>query len=230
MSTNDPGSVLLFGAGGLGREMLQVLRDIAADGGAADCVAFVVDPGLAAPEAVQGVPVRRDAVAMLRSDAGLRVVVALGNPVAREAVAARLAAEAGPRFATLLHPAVWMGETVAIGEGSMVFGFSSATADVRIGRHVLINPGCSIAHDCVLEDFATLAPAVALAGGVHLEHGAELGIGARVAPRLRVGRGALVGAGAVVIGDVLPGSIVAGVPARELPGSPPAPGRRARPV
>ncbi len=210
------GRVVLFGAGGLGREMLQVLRDVAAAGGAAECVAFAVDPGLAAPDSVQGVPVRRDAAAMLRADPTLSVVVALGNPALREAVAARLAAEAGARFATLLHPAAWMGESVAIGEGSMVFGFSSATADVRIGRHVLVNPGCSIAHDCVLEDFATLAPAVALAGGVHLEHGAELGIGARVAPRLRIGRGAMVGAGAMVIGPVAPCVTVAGVPAREL--------------
>jgi acetyltransferase EpsM len=229
MNTNDPGRVLIFGAGGLGREMLQVLRDIAAAGGAAECLAFVVDPGLAAPEAVQGVPVRRDAVAMLRSDTGLRVVVALGNPAAREAVAARLAAEAGARFATLLHPTAWLGAKVAVGEGSMVFGFSSATTDVRIGQHVLINPGCSIAHDCVLDDFATLAPAVALAGGVRVEHGAELGIGARVAPRLCIGHGAMVGSGAVVIRDVAPGATVAGVPARELSCTPTAPGLNARP-
>lgn len=223
MTVSDPGRVVIFGAGGLGREMLQVLRDIAAAGGAAECVAFIVDPGLAAPEAVQGVPVHRDAMAMLRSDAALRVVVALGDPVAREAVAARLTAAAGARFATLLHPAAWLGATVAIAEGSMIYGFSSVTADVRIGRHALINPGCSIAHDCVLEDFATLGPAVALAGGVRVAHGAELGIGARVAPRLRVGRGAIVGAGAVVIGDVASGATVAGVPARELSRSPATP-------
>ena len=165
---------------------------------------------------VHGVPVRRDAAAMLRADTTLQVVVALGNPAAREAIVARLAAEAGARFATLLHPAAWLGETVEIGEGSIVFGFSSLTADVRIGRHVLVNPGCNIAHDCVLGDFATLAPAVAMAGGVRVEHGAELGIGARVAPRLGIGRGAMVGAGAMVIRDVAAGATVAGVPAREL--------------
>ena len=216
MTVSDPGRVVIFGAGGLGREMLQVLRDIAAAGGAAECVAFIVDPGLAAPEAVQGVPVHRDAVAMLRSDAALRVVVALGNPVAREAVAARLVAAVGARFAALLHPAAWLGATVALGEGSMMFGFSSATANVSIGRHVLINPGCTIAHDCVLEDFVTLAPSTALAGGVVVERGAKLGIGASVAPRLRIGAGALVGAGAVVIRDVAAGTTVAGVPARPL--------------
>jgi acetyltransferase EpsM len=216
MNPPAPGRVLVFGAGGLGKEILQMLRDIAASGRSAECVAFGVDPGVEAPDAVHGVPVRRDAEAMLRADATLHVVVALGNPAAREAIAERLAAEADARFATLVHPAAWLGNTVEIGEGSMVFGFSSATSDVHIGRHVLVNPGCNIAHDCVLGDFVTLAPAVALAGGVRVEHGAELGIGARVAPRLGIGRASMVGAGAVVIGDVAAGATVAGVPAREL--------------
>ena len=81
----------------------------------------------------------------------------------------------------------------------------------------------------MLDDFATLAPAVALAGGVRVEHGAELGIGARVAPRLCIGHGAMVGSGAVVIRDVAPGATVAGVPARELSCTPTAPGLNARP-
>ena len=211
-----PGRTLVFGAGGLGREMLSVLRDIAQAGHAADCVAFAVDPGLDAPDIVHGVPVRRDAGAMLRADPALSVVVALGNPALRAAVVARLHAEAGPRFATLLHPIAWIGQSVTIGAGSIVFGFTSATSDVRIGDHVLVNPGCTLAHDVVLEDFATLAPAVALAGGVRLERGAEIGIGARVAPRLTIGRGAMVGAGAMVIRAVAAGVTVAGVPARPL--------------
>jgi acetyltransferase-like isoleucine patch superfamily enzyme len=47
-----------------------------------------------------------------------------------------------------------------------------------------------------------------------VERGASLGSGAVVLGGLRVGAGALVGAGAVVTGDVDPGAVVAGVPAR----------------
>lgn len=211
-----PGRVAIFGAGGLAREMRQVMRDIAAAGQPSDLVAFIVDPGLEAPDTVHGVPVARDAVAMLRADAGLRIVVALGDPAAREAAVARITAAVGPRFATLVHPRAWIGDTVTIGEGSMIFGFTSATTDVRIGRHVLINPACAIAHDCVLEDFATLAPGVILAGGVRLEAGCNLGTGAKVLPRQCIGRGAVVGGGALVRATVAAGSTVVGVPARRL--------------
>jgi sugar O-acyltransferase (sialic acid O-acetyltransferase NeuD family) len=208
-----PGRVAIFGAGGLGREVLALLRALAEAGGATSCPSFLVDAESPAPAAVHGVLVRRDAESFLRADPDCAVVLALGDPRARARVAARLA---GARFATLVHPGAWIGSFVEIGAGSLLLGPCSASADIRIGRHVLVNPGCTIAHDGVLEDFATLGPGVALAGGVHLEEGAELGIGARVAPRLRIGAGALVGAGAVVIADVPPGARVAGVPARPL--------------
>lgn len=211
-----PGRVVVFGAGGLGRELLQVLRDIAASGLHAECVAFAVDPGFAPGAEIDGVPVREDIAAMLRHDPALGVVVALGNPAARAAAVARLQAEGAKRFATLRHPTAWIGKQVSIGEGAMVFGHTSMTTNVTVGRHVLVNPGCTIAHDAVLEDFATLGPSVALAGGVHLEAGVEIGIGARVAPRIRIGRDAILGAGTVVIRHVPKGVTVVGVPGREL--------------
>jgi UDP-2-acetamido-3-amino-2,3-dideoxy-glucuronate N-acetyltransferase len=48
-----------------------------------------------------------------------------------------------------------------------------------------------------------------------VERGASLGSGVIVLGGVRIGARALVGAGAVVTGDVAPGSVVAGVPARE---------------
>ena len=51
-----------------------------------------------------------------------------------------------------------------------------------------------------------------------VERGASLGSGAVVLGGVRVGAGAIVGAGAVVTRDVSPGEVVAGSPARVLPG------------
>jgi sugar O-acyltransferase (sialic acid O-acetyltransferase NeuD family) len=201
----------IFGAGGLGREVLAL-----AQGLSWRVPMFLVDPGHPGAEFVHGVPVHRDAIPRLRADPGCAVIVAIGNPADRARATARLEAAIGPRFATLVHPAATIGPHVSLAPGCMVLGPASATADIRIGRHVLVNPGCTLAHDVVIEDFVSLGPGVALAGGARVETGADLGIGARIGPRITVGAGALVGAGAVVLANVLPGGRVAGVPARPI--------------
>lgn len=202
--------IAIYGAGGLGRELLHVLRDMGTP-----CAGFIVDSRFPAPDTIHGVSVYRSAE-VFADDPSVRFVVALGDPLARARVAAELERLVGPRFATIVHSRAWIGGNVSIGDGSIVFGLTSITADAVLGRHVLINPGTTIAHDCRLADFATLGPSCALAGGVIVEEGAELGVGVRVAPRVRIGRRAMVGAGAVCIRPVMADTTVAGVPARPI--------------
>jgi acetyltransferase-like isoleucine patch superfamily enzyme len=51
---------------------------------------------------------------------------------------------------------------------------------------------------------------------VHIEEKVWIGFGASILKGVRVGRGAVIGAGSIVTNDVLPYTIVAGNPAREI--------------
>jgi sugar O-acyltransferase (sialic acid O-acetyltransferase NeuD family) len=207
--------IVIFGAGGLGREVLQVIRDQQRSGGRVECVGFLVDLDFAGPTIVNGIAVFRDITALAK-DSSVRFIVAVGNSAKRARIAERIQLTVGPRFATIVHPSSILGDNVSIESGSIIMPLASITTDVRIGGHVLINPHVSIAHDCLLEDYVSLSPAATLAGGVHLEQGCEIGSGATVIPRQRVGRWSRVGAGAVVIRSVAAHTTVVGVPARQV--------------
>jgi len=54
------------------------------------------------------------------------------------------------------------------------------------------------------------------ASTVTLEGDVFIGFGATLVGNVRIGRGAIVAAGALVVGDVAPGDVVAGVPAKRI--------------
>ena len=200
-------TLLIYGAGGLGREVLAALQI-----SGVDVAGFVVDPGFSDGE-IKGFRVRASVLEASLSRTA-RFVLAVGDGRARQQAALSLGAET--EFVTVRHPAALVGPGVSIGVGAMLIGPINITTDVAVGAHTLINPGCTIAHDCVLEDFVNLGPSCSLAGRVTVREGANLGVGVSVAPGVVIGAWSTVGAGAVVIRDVEPGATVAGVPARVI--------------
>lgn len=85
--------------------------------------------------------------------------------------------------------------------------------DIRTGDDVSLGPNATIltlGHDPQSSTFADRG------GRVVIEDHAWVAYGTIVLPGVTVGRGAVVAAGAVVTRDVLPYSIVAGVPARQV--------------
>ena len=88
------------------------------------------------------------------------------------------------------------------------------TKHTVVGCHAPGNLNCTISHDAIVGDFATLSPSVHLRGGCLIEDGSTIGTGCVVLPEVRVGRGAVVGAGATIVCDVAPGTTVVGAAAR----------------
>lgn len=208
------GRLLIFGAGGFGREVAWLAEQC---WGERTEVVFCVDqPGyLSAP--INGIPVR-----LLEDFAGdvshpLGYVVAVGDPGQRMRIVG-LHEAMGMRPATLVHPRVEASRWVEIGPGSILCAGVIATTNIVIGAHVHINLDCTIGHDVVIGDYATLSPGVHVSGNVTIGSRAFIGTGATIIngcsrSPLSIGDGAVVAAGACVTKPVEPGALVAGVPA-----------------
>lgn len=202
--------ILVFGTGGFGREVAWL-----AEACGYDFVAFVDDARHG--EEVNGAPVLTIDAARDRHPAAA-VVVGIGSPHTRETLAAT-AARAGFRFATLFHPRAERSRFITIGEGSVVCAGNILTTNIALGRQVQVNLACTIGHDVVIGDFATLAPGVHVSGQVHIGKRAYVGTGAVILNGTRdqpltIGDDAVIGAAACVTKPVAAGVTVVGVPAR----------------
>jgi sugar O-acyltransferase (sialic acid O-acetyltransferase NeuD family) len=212
--------IIVIGAGGFGRETLDVIAAINATtrDSAWDVIGVVDD----APADIQIERLRDREIRHLGGiDAnrelfdGTRYVVGIGSPGVRSRVVQKVEAW-GALPATLVHPAAVVGTRVAIAAGSVVCGGVQISTNVRLGRHVHLNPGAIIGHDSVLDDFVSVNPGAIVSGEVTVGGGTLIGAGATVLQGLTVGTGATVGAGACATRDVDPGTVVVGIPARVM--------------
>lgn len=148
-----------------------------------------------------------------RIDAGVRLVMAIGSPAGKAAVAAALGAE---RFDTLVHPRAWVSASAQLGRGCVIGPFADVSADAQAGDFVGLNAFASIGHDARVGAFSTLSGYVDLMGGVTAGDRAFFGSGARVLPGLTIGDDCTIGAGAVMMRNAPAGATYYAAPAKRL--------------
>jgi sugar O-acyltransferase (sialic acid O-acetyltransferase NeuD family) len=116
---------------------------------------------------------------------------------------------------TIKHPAALCSRWAKVGAGCQLLPGCIVNAGAELGRNVIVNSGAIVEHDCSIDDHAHIASGAVLASTVTVGAGAHIGCGVTIRQLISVGEGATVGAGAVVIKDVPPHAMVAGVPARQ---------------
>lgn len=212
--------IVIVGAGGFGREVLGVLDasgwDAVEDGrsGERKFVGFLDDgsPDIARLAAL-GEGLLGGVAVLAELDA--TYLIGVGRPATRRSIDERAQAFGRRAHPAAIHATAAIGRRVALGAGAVVCPHTALTTNIEAGRHLHVNIGGMIGHDCRIGDYVTIGPGVVIAGGVTIGDGVEFGIGAMVLPGLTIGAGAMVGAGAVVTKAVEPGATVVGVPARQ---------------
>ncbi len=206
--------VVIIGAGGLARGVLDILEAATDAGADIEVLGYVVDREYGEQGTViNSKPILGD-FGWLADNAGkVAAICAVGASHHRRALVERATA-IGVVFTNAIHPSVIMTRWVEIGLGVVIAAGTILTNRIRIGHHVHINLMCTVGHDCHLDDFGTLSPGVNVCGNVWIREGAFLGAGATTVEKVTIGAWSRVGAGAVVTKDVPDNCTVVGVPGR----------------
>ncbi len=203
--------VLILGAGGHGKVVLDVMRAA----GEHKPVGFVdADPSLAGKR-VGGIPVLGppNQLRKLRQQKIARAFVAIGDNRTRQQYMAMLR-ENGFELVNAIHPSATVSVTAVLGENVLVAAGAVVGTESRVADGVIVNTAAVVDHECEVDECAHLCPGSHLAGRVRIGAGALIGLGANVIQCRTVGSFATVGAGAVVITDIPEFATAVGVPAR----------------
>lgn len=103
------------------------------------------------------------------------------------------------------------------GMGIQMFSRVHLGPGSKLGAFCILNTRATVEHDAFIGSFVHVAPGAMVLGGASIGDGCLVGAGAIVMPCIHVAERVAIGAGAVVTDDIeTPGTVVAGIPAREF--------------
>lgn len=210
--------VVVVGAGGFGREALDVIEAV---NGAATSPFFevlgVLDSGPSEMNltrlAARGIRFLGDEDAWLGSGSKAQYLIGIGSPTIRQRIDEKFVA-AGLAAATVVHPSATVGTQVELAAGVVICGGAQVSTNVTLGRHVHVNPNATIGHDSRLGEFVSINPAATVSGEVTIGDRVLVGVGSVILQGLSIGADSVIGASACVVCDLPNGVVVKGVPAR----------------
>jgi sugar O-acyltransferase (sialic acid O-acetyltransferase NeuD family) len=211
--------IAIYGGGGFAREVAWLVESCNFNYAQYQVVCFIDDNPALQGQVVNDFPVMSLKMAYSQFPQA-KVVSGIGAPRTRQLIVEKAAA-IGFDFLTLIHPRVECSRWVEIGTGTVVCAGSILTTNIRLGQQVQVNLDCTIGHDVIMDDYATLAPGVHVSGWVHMGKRVYVGTGAVIINGtqdhpLIIEDDVVVGAGACVTKSVASGVTVVGVPAKPL--------------
>jgi sugar O-acyltransferase (sialic acid O-acetyltransferase NeuD family) len=202
----------IYGAGGLGREVLELARIINRQENRWEDFIFIDDKPLDTVNSVK-VYAYADAISLFRGN--LEVSVGVGEPSTREKLFAKLK-EDGIGTPTLIHPDVHIPDTTKIGKGVTVQADSFISCNVEIEDYVYIQPNVGVGHDDILKEGCMLSSMSNLAGAVTIGRYTYVGMSAAIRELVSVGDYSIIGMYSAVYKDIPDEMVAMGNPARPM--------------
>jgi sugar O-acyltransferase (sialic acid O-acetyltransferase NeuD family) len=191
--------IIIVGAGGFGRELLQWIKDINKIEHRWIIKGFI-DDNL---EALKNYECDYNVLGKIyKWEIGENEVFAcaIANPRIKEKVV-KILKRKGAKFDSVIHPKAITGGFNKIGEGIVIYPSARLTVNINIGSFVTIL-SAGIGHDVQIGDFSTISSQCNVNGKVKLGKKVFMGSNSTVVPDRTIGDNVYIGAGSIVIRNI----------------------------
>lgn len=204
-------NVVIFGAGGLGREIYDTLLSINSYTPRFNVLGYI-DDAVQAGSIINGIPILGNSSALEKIKDEVGIILGMAAPEIRKNL--HLKYRENYKFPNIIHPTATVSTFSELGDAVLIQANCMIAANAKIGNGVMMNAHSGVGHDAHVEDYCSIMSYCDLAGNVFLGEMSFVGTGAKVIPSTVVAAGSYLCAGAVVFKDVVVKSKLLGNPAK----------------
>lgn len=209
--------IAIFGAGGFGREIACLIKQINKEKPTWNLVGFYDDnPQLLGTKNEYG-EILGGIDALNQYDQELAVAIAIGNPSAVKKVVESITNK-NVSFPNLVAPDVIVmdEENFSMGRGNIICSKCWISCNVHFGDFNILNVGTTIGHDVQMGNYNSLMPAVNISGEVTIGEENFFGVASAVLQRKKIGNNTIIGGNSLIIKNTKDGRTYMGNPASSL--------------
>ena len=208
--------LVLFGAGGMGREVAILVGYINSVNPTFDFCGYVVDDEYYQDgHMINGLPMLGTIAWLVEHKDEFCCALCIGDAKARAAVFNRLEG-LGIELVTLISPDVYIDPSVNVGAGCIISARCLVSPNVDIGEGVFLNTDVAVGHDTIIKRCATLYPRSQISGNCVIGEAAQVGSCSFLSSGAKIGDGAIVAPLSAVYGKVKANTHVIGNPAHRI--------------
>lgn len=205
-------NLVIIGAGGCGREVLQWAKDINELDPRWHIKGFIDDD----LSALNGKKCSVNVLSKIDDyiiDPNDEFVCCIGNSMIRKSVIEKMEYK-GATFVSIIHPKAIIADSCFLGKAIIIYPFALISDNTEIGDGCIINMHSSVAHDSVLGEYCTISAHCDVTGMCKLGNNVFMGSTAKIVPGQIIGNDAYICAGSTVMSKVRDGRKVLGNPAK----------------
>ena len=209
--------ILIYGAGGFGKEVASIINKINENKPTWELLGFIDDGVKQGTQISHFGEVLGNYLFLGEVKESVSVAFAIGVPKTLQFVVKRIQ---NPLigFPNIIHPEAYFADpkSLIIGKGNVIVKGCSFSVDVTIGNFNQFNSISALAHDARVGDYNVFMPLTRISGEVTIGNSNFFGIGSVVLQRIKIGNNTRIGAGSYLMKSTKDSYLYFGNPAKKI--------------